>query len=215
MLKRKLLALLRRVAPRFPSVSAIARRQITANVIETEIKKLDDSYKVLDVGSGINNWKLFFETPRLACYETVELKDDLVPTFCGDFLSLEFPHKYDVVIATELIEHLPDSRLFFCKASEVLNTGGALVISFPFYFKIYGDPSDFFRFTRQGIEELSKDLFYIEVAHAHGGKYQVVWETLIDGKVWYPLRVLNPLIASTRHTESAFPLGYVILLRRI
>ena len=200
---------------RIDSVTALARRRITVNIIEKVLAKLKKNFKVLDVGSGISNWQNYFNVSNLGEYETLELKEDLPATFHGDFFTLELEKRYSCLIATEFIEHVPDPRAFFRKAHSLLEKDGFLILSFPFLFKIHGDPDDYFRYTKSGIESLVSGLFEINISHAHGGKYQVAWEILIDGKILYPLRIFNRFIASTKSTESAFPLGYVMALRRI
>ena len=200
---------------RLPSVSGIGRRKLTRVIISKLVNKQEDIFNVLDVGSGINNWKQSFDGEWLGKYDTLELKEDLLPTYQGDFFSMNFDSKYTFIIATEFIEHIPDPKLFFQKTRDSIKIDGRLIISFPFFFKIHGDPDDYFRYTLSGIKSLVEGLFEIETVYSHGGKYQVAWEAFTDGKLFYPLRIFNFLIASTKPHKSAFPLGYVIALKPI
>lgn len=198
---------------RLPSITGIARRKIVVHYLEGIVDEASTPLQVLDIGAGINNWKSHFPAGKLKAYETVELKPDLNPTYTGDFLQMAFPSSYDLIIATELIEHLSRPMDFFDKASTILNPGGRLLVSFPFMFKIHGDPDDFFRYTGQGLRALASESFGIEHLHPHGGKVETLWEILSDGKLMYPLRLLNPLLASTKATASPYPLGYVAILK--
>jgi len=200
---------------RLPSISGIARRKLTANLI-CELKvRYSEEFDVLDIGSGIESWCGYFDCNKLADYHTIELKEELPATFHGDFFITEFKKKYTFLIATEFLEHVPDPRGFLTRAHALLRNDGYLILSFPFLFKIHGDPDDYFRFTLSGIQSLSTDLFDVEISYAHGGKFQLLWETFIDGKFLYPLRVFNSLIADTKPTKSPFPLGYVVALRKL
>ena len=68
-----------------PSVSGIARRKITTKIISKVAARVADDFKVLDVGSGLNNWKSYFDRGHLGPYDTIELKEELPATFHGDF----------------------------------------------------------------------------------------------------------------------------------
>lgn len=155
---------------RLPSITGLVRRKITLQVLEGIQNKADEKLAVLDVGSGINNWSVAFSDDSLDVYHTAELDTELEATYHGDFFQLDLEMKYDVVIATEFIEHIPDPRLFFEKARSFLKDSGILVISFPFMFKIHGNPDDYYRYTASGVRALSESFFDIELIHAHGGK---------------------------------------------
>ena len=51
--------------------------------------------------------------------------------YVGDFMSFEFPKKYDAIIAHHVIEHIPDTVAFFNKVGEVLNPKGIIDIRVP------------------------------------------------------------------------------------
>tara|TARA_R110000787_G_scaffold59922_3_gene135818 strand:- start:11023 stop:11589 length:567 start_codon:yes stop_codon:yes gene_type:complete len=167
---------------------------------------------ILDIGSGIKNWSYLF--PQDANYQTVDLREDLGATHVGDFFKLNFPLKYNLVIGTEIIEHLPNPNHFFERSNKLLEENGLLLISFPFLFKIHPDPNDYYRFTLQGIEEQSKDYFEIVDSIHHGNKTQLIWETLVDGKLLYPFKLLNYLFAKIDYSNKHFPLGYVVVLKK-
>ena len=193
-----------------PSITAINRRKY---VRKTILMLTRDNLEVLDVGSGYENWSDYFK--NYARYDTVDLREDVSATYVGDFFSMEIPHSYDLIIGTELLEHLPTPALFFQRANDLLNDQGRVLISFPFLFKIHADPDDYFRYTLQGIRELSKDLFEVEQSYNHGNKLQLIWETIVDGKFMIPFKLLNFLFAKVDHKNKNFPLGYVLVLKKV
>ncbi len=50
---------------------------------------------------------------------------------CGDFERVEIGGAFDVVLATELLEHLVDPLAFFARARRLLRPGGRIVLSTP------------------------------------------------------------------------------------
>lgn len=54
---------------------------------------------------------------------------------------------FDVVICSELLEHVQDPRAVLREVFRVLRTGGRLLITVPFLYRIHGDPHDFGRYT--------------------------------------------------------------------
>jgi hypothetical protein len=193
------------------SVSGINRRKIIIRQL-INIVKNNNPNKILDIGSGLNNWSHVF--PPSVEYHSVELKKETNPTFVGDFFELDLPSDYELIIATELIEHLPSTQLFFQRSFDLLSDEGALVISFPFLFKIHADPYDYFRFTAQGVQELVRDKFEIVNIESHGNRLQLIWEIFVDSKILYPLKLFNRLIAKVDYKNNSYPLGYVFVLRK-
>jgi len=196
---------------RFASISGINRRKYTKRLLVELIK--NGSYRnILDIGSGVQNWSHLFS--KDTNYHTVDLRSDVGASHIGDFFTIHFDQKYDLIIATELVEHLPNTSEFFKRSGDLLAENGVLLISFPFFFKIHPDPSDFYRFTLQGIKEKSKSYFDIIRHVYHGNKIQLIWETLVDGKHFYPLKALNYIIARFDYKNQFYPLGYIVLLRK-
>jgi hypothetical protein len=187
------------------------RRKYTKRLL-VELIKNGSHRNILDIGSGIQNWSHLFSSD--VNYHTVDLRNDVGASHVGDFFTMNFDQEYDLIIATELVEHLPNTSMFFKRSSDLLAQNGLLLISFPFLFKIHADPSDFYRFTLQGIEEKSKFHFDIIRHIHHGNKIQLIWETIVDGKHFYPLKALNSLVARIDYKNKFYPLGYVLLLQK-
>jgi SAM-dependent methyltransferase len=193
-----------------PSITRINRRKYVRKTLLTLSR---DNLKVLDIGSGYSNWSGLFK--NCARYDTLDLNEDVSADYVGDFFSMEIPHSFDLIIGTELLEHLQTPALFFQRTYELLNDQGRVLISFPFLFKIHGDPDDYFRYTLQGIKALSKDLFEVEIAYNHGNKFQLIWEIITDGRLMIPFKLFNFLFSKIDHKNKYFPLGYVVLLKKV
>jgi SAM-dependent methyltransferase len=77
-----------------------------------------------------------------------------------DAARLPFPsERFDAVICSELLEHVPDPRLVLGETHRILRPGGALLICVPFLNRIHGDPYDYGRFT---------DFFWMETLGSMG-----------------------------------------------
>jgi SAM-dependent methyltransferase len=60
----------------------------------------------------------------------------------------------DVVLCTQVIEHLPDPSACLSEMARILAPGGRLVVTAPQAWNLHEAPSDYFRFTRYGLETL-------------------------------------------------------------
>lgn len=64
---------------------------------------------------------------------------------------------FDTVVLLEVIEHLPLPLLALQEAFRILKPNGTIILSTPFIYPIHDAPYDYQRWTRHGIEELSKN----------------------------------------------------------
>ncbi len=62
---------------------------------------------------------------------------------------------YDLVLCTQVLEHLQDPAVATGEMARVLRPGGVLVLTAPQTWCLHEEPFDFFRFTRFGLERLA------------------------------------------------------------
>ena len=80
----------------------------------------------------------------------------------------------DLVIAQEVLEHVPEFPDLICEIRRVLKPGGYFFCQVPFQIGFHPGPSDYWRFTRQGLEhmfdgpEWEIDQLTISVGHGSG-----------------------------------------------
>ena len=62
--------------------------------------------------------------------------------------------KYDLVLLTQVLEHLPNPEKVLEELNRVLRPGGKLWLSTPLYYEEHELPYDFFRYTQYGLQHL-------------------------------------------------------------
>ncbi len=65
---------------------------------------------------------------------------------------------FGTVIALNLFEHVPHFWMGFEEAKRVMRRDGLLIVSCPFYFRLHGFPSDYWRFTPEAFKLLLAEL---------------------------------------------------------
>ena len=61
---------------------------------------------------------------------------------------------FDMVLCTEMLEHVPEPHVAIDEMRRVLKPGGVLVLTTRFLFPIHDAPHDYFRFTKYGLRHL-------------------------------------------------------------
>lgn len=122
----------------------------------------------------------------------------------------------DVVLCTELLEHVADINLVFGEIGRVLRPGGILVLTTPFMYGLHEEPWDFRRLTPHGLAALAADhgLHPLKV-RALGTEFDVMsvaweayWNRRIPGRgrlakaALLTLRTAGNLPGLLRRTES-------------
>lgn len=70
---------------------------------------------------------------------------------------------FDIIVCTEVLEHTLNPFLAITEIYRLLKTGGVLLMSTPFDFRIHGPLPDCWRFTEHGIKVLLNDFKTIEI----------------------------------------------------
>ena len=62
--------------------------------------------------------------------------------------------RYDLVLLTQVLEHLPEPKEVLQELRRVLKPGGSLWLSTPLYFEEHEQPHDYYRYTQFGLQYL-------------------------------------------------------------
>jgi len=74
----------------------------------------------------------------------------------------------DVIICTEVLEHLPDPQCCVNEISRLLHVGGVAFVTTPFFYPVHGDPQDYQRFTEDGLRYLFRNFETVDVYRMGG-----------------------------------------------
>jgi SAM-dependent methyltransferase len=110
--------------------------------------------RLLDVGCGNKPYLSWFS--RVTAYVGLDVTTDSdadVIVKPGESWPFE-DASFDVVISTQVLEHVEDFENVRAEIGRVLRPGGQVVISVPFIYNEHGSPGDFRRFSVYGASKL-------------------------------------------------------------
>jgi len=86
------------------------------------------------------------------------------PDIFADVEAVPLPNKFaDVIICTEVLEHIHHPQVCVHEIWRILKSGGSALVSVPFMYPIHADPYDFQRFTDKGLHEMFIDFTTVEI----------------------------------------------------
>lgn len=102
---------------------------------------------------------------------------------------------FEVVLCTEMLEHLPEPQRGLDEIYRVLAPGGTLVLTTRFLFPVHDAPHDYFRFTKFGLRYLLRRFEHVEVVEestAVGSLAILVQRMGMQAETlgWTPLRAI-------------------------
>lgn len=116
--------------------------------------------KILDVGCGRKPYEYLFKE-NAGLYLGVEYMKTIhgfeKVDVAADSLALPFvKDSFDSVVTFQVMEHVPEPKLFLIEACRVLKPGGYMLVTTPFMWGEHEEPYDFFRYTRYGLRYLAE-----------------------------------------------------------
>lgn len=131
--------------------------------------------RVLDLGSKDAPYRRLVAARR---YDRLDLSRSQRPAVVGDAHRLPFRDgTYDLVLATQVLEHCHTPAAVVAEVHRVLRSGGLFVCSVPFIYVIHGDPDDFWRFTAEGLRHLLRD-FARATIWPLGNRWTAIWDLI-------------------------------------
>lgn len=122
--------------------------------------------RVLDVGCGDKPYRAMFA--NASEYLGIDVAEGGADFVVAPYDPFPFENDaFDVVFATQVIEHVENLQHTLGEIARVCRPGGLIVLSFPFLYNEHGTPYDFQRFTSHGAARLLP--FHVEVLERQGG----------------------------------------------
>jgi len=114
--------------------------------------------KILDVGCGDKPYKPYFGHVSEYIGIDVEAGSEVDMILSpGNSWPLDTNH-FDVVLCTQVLEHVGDVHQVCKEINRVLKPGGLAVMSFPFLYNEHGAPEDYRRFTVYGASTIFPEM---------------------------------------------------------
>jgi SAM-dependent methyltransferase len=129
---------------------------ITSRVLHRFISGTFDSLhrelpaaRYLEIGCGDLRYRKYLESLGWSCLFTdLEFRSAVGVSALVDAQALPFPDAtFDVIMMTEVLEHVPDIGKALTEVSRALKPAGYLVVTFPFNYGMHEIPRDFRRWT--------------------------------------------------------------------
>jgi SAM-dependent methyltransferase len=138
--------------------------------IKNFIKGLSDQYDsedmlVLDVAPEIHmGAKEFFKKSTIKTLDIdPESGADYIMDLCVNNEGIVENEKFDLIICTEVLEHVNNPFSVVNELRRMLKSGGVIAVSTPFNFRIHGPLPDNWRFTIHGLKVLFKDFEMVSI----------------------------------------------------
>jgi len=122
-------------------------RYVRDTVLLDVLPKLSDRGLVLDLGCGDAPYAGFFRNFQ---YVAVDLNKRSKAVVLCDATSLPFKSEtFDLVLASELLEHVSEPSLVLKEAYRVLKFNGHIIVTTRFMFPYHPEPSDYYSSRRR------------------------------------------------------------------
>jgi SAM-dependent methyltransferase len=148
---------------------------------------------VLDAGAGRAPYRDLFAHAR---YETADFlavkgKKYVEPDYVCDLAEIPVEgDRFDHVLLTQVLEHIPEPARVLAELHRVLKPGGTLWLTVPLFYAEHEKPYDFFRYTRFGLRHLLEGAgFRVE---------EVEWMEGYLGTLSYQARVMSRALPASR-----------------
>jgi len=187
-----------------------------------EIKKISLKGSSLDVGSvhsltNVTNYlnvkKIFYLSKFSKNKKDIKIDLEVYPNF--------IKKKFNNIFLMNVLEHIKNTKNCLKNSYHFLKFGGKLFGSTPFIFKIHPSPNDYYRFTKQYLEEILVEVGFknVKVFVLKGGIFSCFYSLIFDSTKKIPF--LNIFLISiclifdkltyiflTKNIKETTPIGY-------
>ncbi len=191
-------------------------------LLNKEFKKYSFSGKILDVGGGKNpDYRSFLKIGENSEFIVLDMKQP-----DGSFNNIDFEKdrlpmvdsSVDNVIALNILEHIYNYRFLISEIYRVLKNNSRLIGFVPFLVNYHPDPHDYFRYTKESLNLIFKDIGFrnIEVFEIGGGPFSINYNNVMLSLPRLLRIILWPVywffdfifIKASSNARVRFPLGY-------
>ena len=149
-------------------------RKVIKKAIITSAKRKDIQSPIFEIGAGgTYNKEIYLKfCPDHKYYisniEISNIENSLDLICDGRRLPLR-NNSVGTIVCSEVLEHIAETELIVAEIHRVLMDGGGIgVITTPFNFPIHEFPSDYYRFTPDGLRHIFRRFSFVECSHNNG-----------------------------------------------
>jgi SAM-dependent methyltransferase len=176
------------------------RRMLNPDRRAIELFMLSASFKIkkdaliLDAGAGPAPYKFFFTHTK---YESTDFshspyKNNKIDFTCNLQKIPKPKNNYDVIICTEVLEHLEYPQKALNEFFRILKKGGKLFLTTSQGRELHQEPYNFFYFTKYGLESLLKNAGFKEYKiTSKGGFFWFLSDAIRFNRLIVPLKKNN------------------------
>jgi SAM-dependent methyltransferase len=110
--------------------------------------------EVFDYGCGGAPYRSLFEHCKRYMAADIQPGPSVDRVLQADGTTGEEDASYDVVLSTQVLEHIKEPEAYLRECHRILRPGGQLILTTHGMFEEHGCPYDFHRWTSRGLEEL-------------------------------------------------------------
>jgi SAM-dependent methyltransferase len=141
------------------AIGRVLSGKLTRITLDRFIEAHASRGRTLDVGAQAGPYAAFFPH-RVA----LDIRGGPGVQVVGDAQALGIAAAaFDVVLCTEVLEHLPEPQKAIDEFERVLKPGGTLLLTTRFVFPIHDAPHDYFRYTKYGLRHLLRRFDIVEL----------------------------------------------------
>jgi SAM-dependent methyltransferase len=178
----------------FLKISKIFSRSKLQKQLRDEFAAMNTQESVLFIGSGGALEKLARARLNPDYFLTIDIDKKRSPDIVMSATEMSFEDKkFDLVLILEVLEHIDEPQRAVEQIYRVLKPGGKVICSTPFVFGIHDGPSDFYRFTRFGLQNIFS-MFQIDAIEDREGPFVTV--AIILSRLIISRQLLSKLVGA-------------------
>jgi SAM-dependent methyltransferase len=151
------------VRPSLRDFAYLDNRRRSEMLQEQAAKLPPEARNLLDVGGRGKPYACFF-ADRVVNHYVLDTEPGQSVDVVGDARVMPFADaSMDVVLCTQVLEHIPDPIAAIGEIRRVLKPGGTLLLTVPSIFPQHGSPGDYWRYMPQGLQWVLRDFRTVTV----------------------------------------------------
>ncbi len=164
------------------SRNAFSRPQYQVKIILGKLQKFRKEYfnNLLDVGGGYDGRYRKMLEGITTNYQNMEIEKGSNVDIVGTIYKIPLQNNsVDLITSFMVLEHLNDPKKALKECSRVIKKKGLLALTTVQYWHTHNYPSDYFRYTKYGLEYLLREAgFKIINIWSHGGPFLVIFHVI-------------------------------------